>query len=412
MKILHTSDWHLGHKLSDRDRTEEHAHFLNWLTDTIKTEHIELLIIAGDIFDTSNPPAYALKQYYDFLYQIRQTPCKHIVVIGGNHDSAATLNAPKELLRYFNIHVVGGATDNLEDEVITICDDENNCIAVICAVPFLRDKDIRYSVSGESYDERENRIKEGICRHYNQVCELTQEYKQKGIPVIATGHLYAAGGSASDSEKEIHIGNLGQISADMFPADFDYIALGHLHRPQVIGGKEHIRYSGSPIPLSFSEINDHKQVVILEYKQKNGLQLKTLPIPTYRRLLRFKGALEDVCFKLRNYDDREAITPWAEIQLELSNFEPDANSRILEAATGKNLQILKVQNHYLNKPGTIDRQEDVDLDLDTLNAKDVFERKLESVGLQDDAGELKLTFSELLSLMDEKEAVNQPTAHE
>jgi exonuclease SbcD len=404
MKILHTSDWHLGNKLLDRDRAEEHSLFLDWLIQTIQAEDIEALIIAGDIFDTSSPPAFALKQYYDFLFKIKQTACKHVVVIGGNHDSAATLNAPKELLRYFNVHVIGGATEDLQEEVITICDDEGNCLAVVCAVPFLRDKDIRYSVSGESYDERENRIKEGICNHYRQVCALVKEHKEKGIPIIATGHLYAAGGSASDSEKEIHIGNLGQISADMFPEDFDYIALGHLHRPQIVGGKEHIRYSGSPIPLSFSEIEDKKQVVILTYQKGQKLGIKTIPVPISRKLIRFKGNIEQVCSEIANYPDQEKMTIWADVVLMQDQFIPNASAIINDAAKGKNIHVLSVKNSREYRPLNIAAREE-EIDLESFDVKEVFARRLESAGLQGN-NELELTFSELLSLMNEKEEVN------
>ncbi|MDX5347081.1 MAG: exonuclease subunit SbcD, partial [Hymenobacteraceae bacterium] len=209
MRVLHTSDWHLGQRLVNNERTEEHRLFLNWLIKTICDQEIDLLLIAGDIFDTGFPSNTALKLYYDFLREVKQTCCRDIVIIGGNHDSVSTLNAPAELLRHFNVHVVGGAPADAADEVVLIRDPSGAVGAVVCAVPFLRDKDVRLSIPGESDEQRETRLKQGICDHYTRLVPLVQPYKQQQIPVIATGHLFAAGGSTSDSEKEIHVGNLG-----------------------------------------------------------------------------------------------------------------------------------------------------------------------------------------------------------
>jgi DNA repair protein SbcD/Mre11 len=407
MRILHTSDWHLGHKLCDRDQHENHTVFLNWLYDTIVAEKVELLLIAGDIFDTGNPPNYALKQYYDFLKRVMQSPCRHVVVTGGNHDSAATLNAPKELLSHFNIHVVGCTTGNLADEVIRITDEQGQCQVVVCAVPYLRDRDIRFSIAGESYEERQARIKEGISNHYNEVAALAAPDKESGIPVIAMGHLYAAGGDPSEAEKEIHIGNLGQIGAESFSPIYDYVALGHLHRPQMIGGKEYIRYCGSPIPLSFSEINDTKQVVILDAEPGKEIQMDIRFIPTWRRLVRFKGPLNEVCLKLAAFEVKPGeATPWAEVRLVLNAYEPGANAAVIEAIEGKNIDILKVIPEYTKQSKALDEQLEDEQELDMLDARFVFEKKLESKGIAENE-ELKLAFSELLSSMSEREEMKK-----
>ncbi len=407
MKILHTSDWHLGHKLCDRDQVDNHKVFLDWLYTTIVEQQIELLLVAGDIFDTGNPPNYALKQYYDFLRRIMHSPCRHVVITGGNHDSAATLNAPKELLSHFNIHVVGCISANEADEVIAIQDEQGNCQVVVCAVPFLRDRDIRYAAAGDSYEEREKRIKEGIVDHYNAVAAIAAPFKEQGIPVIAMGHLYAAGGEASEAEKEIHIGNLGKIGAESFSPVFDYVALGHLHRPQVIGGREYIRYCGSPIPLSFSEINDTKQVVLLDAKPGQPVQMEILFIPTWRRLLRFKGSLKEVCAKLAAFETKpgEAM-PWAEVRLVLDAYEPGANAKVNEAIAGKNIDILKVIPEYTKQAKALDEQLDEEQELDMLDARTVFEKKLESIGIANNE-ELKLAFAELMSSMQEREEVKK-----
>ena len=168
MRVLHTSDWHLGHRLHDQDRNEEHAQFLEWLLGAIETQRADALVVAGDIFDTANPTHAALEQYYRFLMGLRQTCCRHVVIIGGNHVSPGTLNAPREILRFLNIHVTGKAHDHPDDELISLRDRAGRLEGVICAVPFLRDRDIRQAVAGESYAEMEGRLKDGIVRRYRQ----------------------------------------------------------------------------------------------------------------------------------------------------------------------------------------------------------------------------------------------------
>jgi exonuclease SbcD len=218
MRILHTADWHLGKKLDQHDRSEEHQRFLQWLLQTIQLQKVDTLIIAGDIFDTGSPANETLRMYYNFLKQLMQTNCRQTIIIGGNHDSISTLNAPRELLKALEIHVVGGVPDKAEEQIIPLSDENGDIQVVIAAIPFLRDRDVRLSVAGESAVEREQRIKEGIANYYQNLLPLLEEYKKNNIPLIATGHLFAQGATASESEKEIHVGSLGQIPASSFPA--------------------------------------------------------------------------------------------------------------------------------------------------------------------------------------------------
>ncbi len=223
MKFLHTSDWHLGRSLYGRRRYAEFEAFLNWLAQTIEDEAIDALLVAGDVFDTSTPSNQAQELYYRFLCRVASSCCRHVVIIAGNHDSPSFINAPKELLRALNVHVVGAMTETLEDEVIILRKDPrapqidaDNVEALVCAVPYLRDKD---------------------------------------IPIIAMGHLFSAGGKTVDGDgvRELYVGSLAHISADVFPASIDYLALGHLHVPQAIGATEHMRYSGSLLPMGYGE---------------------------------------------------------------------------------------------------------------------------------------------------------------
>jgi DNA repair protein SbcD/Mre11 len=404
MRVLHTSDWHLGKRLEQCERTEEHQHFLDWLVQTIEDQKIELLVIAGDIFDTGSPSNTALKQYYDFLWAMRRTCCRDIVIIGGNHDSVSTLNAPKALLRYFNVHVVGGATPDIREEIIPITDEKGQVQLVVCAVPFLRDRDIRLSVAGETYEEQEARLKRGICAHYEELCQHIQSYKKLGIPVVATGHLFAAGGSASDSEKEIHVGNLGQIAGDQFPADFDYVALGHLHRPQKVNNSHHIRYSGSPIPLSFSEVEDKKIIITLDFEAGQLSRLEEIEIPVCRKLVRFRGDLEKIRKHLLTFDNGEHPYPaWVEVQVETDHFIHDLDNQLLDFLEGKtHLQFFSRQTR-INPAQPLDRQMPLLQSLDELLPKEVFRQKCQSVLGEDNFGDLLHTFDELLELMHQQD---------
>ncbi|WP_162054331.1 exonuclease SbcCD subunit D C-terminal domain-containing protein [Pontibacter pamirensis] len=406
MRVLHTSDWHLGQRLVNLERTEEHQYFLNWLLQTIEQEQVEVLIMAGDVFDNGAPSNTALKLYYDFLRRVCATCCRHIIITGGNHDSVSTLNAPRELLECFNIYVIGGATPDPLDELIELRNTQGQLELVVCAVPFLRDRDIRLSVAGESYEEREQRIKEGIAAHYEAFVPHLHQYKEQGIPVVATGHLFAAGSTACDSEKEIHVGNLGQIGAEQFPKEFDYVALGHLHRPQQVNKRHHIRYSGSPIPLSFSEVTDRKVNYVLDFEGGKLADLKELEIPCCRKLVRFKGSLEKVKQQLAVYDNSDyTLTAWAEIQVELDTPLPDLNQQLEEVLSLKPEIQLLIHRPPLIKAATqtLEQQVHEEMDLHTLREKDVFLKRCESAYPDSDYSELVATFSELLELMEQVE---------
>lgn len=401
MNVLHTSDWHLGKRLLHHERTEEHQHFLNWLLQTIETEKIDALLVAGDIFDSGAPSNTALKQYYDFLRALYLTGCKHVIITGGNHDSISTLNAPKELLKYFNIHVIGGVPKNLEDEVIPLKNEAGETELVICAVPFLRDKDVRLSIAGETAEEREQRIKDGICNHYKALVQYIQPYKAANIPVVATGHLFAAGSSASDSEKEIHVGNLGQICGDQFPEEFDYIALGHLHRPQIVGGFNHVRYSGSPIPLSFSENDDRKSVLVLNFSEGKLNAIKPLEVPRQRRLVRFKGSLESVHIDLLDFENSDCPLPaWAEIQVETESFIPNLEQNLIELMGSKtDLELITCRQLLIRPKVTLDEQVQAELHLHDLNPKEVFRKRCEAEFPDLSHDDLLQAFDELLENM-------------
>ena len=284
LTILHTSDWHLGRRLYGRMRYEEFEAFLNWLEDTISVQQVDVLIVAGDIFDTMTPSNRAQALYYKFLGKVSTLYCQHIVIVAGNHDSPTFLDAPSQVLKFLNVHVIGTACDNLDDEVLVLNDNEGEPHCIIAAVPYLRDRDVRGSVAGESADSKDANVIAGIRSHYDQVADIakTEQHKlnethQRHIPIIATGHLFAAGSKTTEDDgvRELYVGNLGKISAEMFVDCFDYVALGHLHVPQRVGGCEHIRYSGSPIAMGFGEARQQKQVLLIQFGDVANISINT-----------------------------------------------------------------------------------------------------------------------------------------
>ncbi|OLF38567.1 exonuclease sbcCD subunit D [Psychrobacter sp. Cmf 22.2] len=274
LNILHTSDWHLGRRLYGRMRYDEFAAFLGWLETTISEQHVDVLIVAGDIFDTMTPSNRAQALYYEFLGRVSRSCCQHIVIVAGNHDSPTFLDAPSHVLKFLNVHVIGTACEDLNDEVLVLDDTDGAPHCIIAAVPYLRDRDVRSSSAGESMDSKDANVIKGIRAHYDEVASIAKAQQaklakanQRHIPIIATGHLFAAGGTTTEDDgvRELYVGSLGKISADMFDESFDYVALGHLHVPQRVGGRESIRYSGSPIAMGFGEAKQQKQVLLVQF---------------------------------------------------------------------------------------------------------------------------------------------------
>jgi len=388
VKLLHTSDWHLGHRLLERSRLEEQGLFVDWLVDLVRSEKPELLILSGDVFDTGTPPNAALELYYDFLYRISRIPCRGTVVTGGNHDSVSTLNAPRQLLNRFRVHVVGGAMSPGE-ELFILRDEEEKPLACVGCVPFLRERDIRQPRAGESIEERDAALVAGLKEHYQSVSRAASGYDN--LPFILTGHLLAAGGGRSSSERDLYVGNLGQVDSSIFPASADYCALGHLHRRGRVDGREHIRYSGSPLALDFGD-ETRKSVVLAEFQGKELLSLEEFPVPVFRRLVSLSGSLPEIIWQLEDIAGRdEELSPWLDISV--SDQIPDAQERIEEASAGLSLEILRVR--YAKNDTSNEGWEDTDLHLSELSPLEVFKRRCESRGEEAD-DELIRAYKELL----------------
>ena len=327
MKILHTADWHLGHRLHEQSQFEEQTLFLDWIEAYILDQKIDVLLISGDVFDTGSPSNQSLEMYYSFLVKLKGSTCKSIIITGGNHDSPGTLNAPKHILDALSIKVVGKATENIEDEVFKI--EINNEKVVIAAVPYLRDGDIRRAVAGETFDELTDKYKTALINHYTAAAEQCKLINITNAPVIAMGHLFATGGSVSDSEQNIYVGTLGHIGAQDFPTYFNYVALGHLHRPQTIGGNENVRYSGSPNILSFSEINYEKKILILTIENGKINNITENVIPRFREFHKLTGTITECITAFKTITSNSYnLTPWVEIALKEDNTVNTENLKL------------------------------------------------------------------------------------
>ena len=302
-KILHTSDWHIGRRLKNRERYDEFSAFFKWIEEIIKSENIEALLVAGDIFDNTTPGTKAQDLYYSFLSRIIKTNCRHVVIISGNHDSPAFLDAPKDLLKIFKIHVIGGARENPEDEVLLLKDDSGENELIVCAVPYLKERDVRTFSSSDEIEKIDSSLIAGIKNHYEKVFDaaekLKEKLKEKNVPVIAMGHLFARGGKVNDGDgvRSLYVGTAVEVGADLFRDFLTYTALGHLHSPQKIS-RENIRYSGSPLVMDFGETGTKKAVNILELDGEKLISVKEIPVPVFQRIERIQGNLDEIFFGL------------------------------------------------------------------------------------------------------------------
>ena len=377
MKVLHTSDWHIGRTLYGRKRYEEFGAFLTWLADTIQQNEIDALLVAGDIFDTSAPSNRAQELYYRFLCRVAASCCRHVVVVAGNHDSPSFLNAPKELLKALDVHVVGSSTESPEDEVLVLRNDQDTPELIVCAVPYLRDRDIRVAEAGESVEDKERKLIEGIRTHYATVAALAEQKREElgaNIPIVGTGHLFTAGGQTVDGDgvRELYVGSLAHVTAGIFPACFNYLALGHLHVPQKVNGLETIRYSGSPLPMGFGEAKQQKSVCQVEF-HSTAASVQLIDVPIFQKLERVKGDWDGISNRILELSATDS-QGWLEVIYDGTEVIGDLRERLEAAISGTQMEILRIKNNRIidRVLGQIHEEET----LDDLNVNDVFERCL------------------------------------
>lgn len=326
VRLLHTSDWHIGKRLHNEARYEDFAEFLAWLLQVLQQASIDVLIVAGDIFDTMTPSNQAQALYYHFLGQAMKC-CRHIIITAGNHDSPSFLDAPKTLFRHFATHIVGTPSDEVADEVVVLHGDDGEPELIVACVPYLRDKDVRHSDFGESLSDKQKNTTQGIAKHYADIGAVCRQYQadiatqyHKTVPIIATGHLFAAGSSVAaddDGMRDLYVGSLGVVGGASFGDVFDYVALGHIHKAQAVAGQVPIYYSGSPMALGFGECRQDKYVLLVDLSADKALRINQLLVPNFRHLYQVRGdvsQIEQQLSQLIAKHQHESKAVWLDIE--------------------------------------------------------------------------------------------------
>ncbi len=352
MRLLHTSDWHLGHQLHGVAREREHAAFLRWLVDACEAEKIDAILHTGDVFDGANPPASAQAAYYGFLAEVAErVPGVQVVIVGGNHDSPARLDAPAPLLDRLRVRVIGAlprTADRVDwDRVVVplhrrVRGKPGPVAAHVLAMPFLRVGD----VGGEDLGASVRAVyADGLA---------AARARAGGLPLVVTGHLHVTGSEPSIlSERRILAGGAEAIGVDLFPPDLAYVALGHLHKAQRVGGRDHVRYAGSPIPLAMAEADYAHQVAIVDVGDAAGAPaaVRTLVVPRAVPLVRVPrrghAPLDDVLNEIMalpplGLDDDPELRPYLEVRIRLDKPTPNLRARLDQAVDGKQPRLVAI----------------------------------------------------------------------
>ena len=381
MRILHTSDWHLGQNFMNHSREREHAVLIDWVLEQVEAHAVDAVLIAGDIFDTGTPPSYARALYYRLIAQLHQRKVA-LLLLGGNHDSVSVLSESLPLLHHLNTSVIA-ATGDAAQHVITLPvrgSTQPGCI--VCALPFIRPRDVLTSQAGQSAEDKQRNLQSAIQDTYAQVFAAAQALQAQlqaahgtRVPIVATGHLTTVGASSNESVREIYVGALEAFPTSAFPPA-DYIALGHIHKPQKVGGLEHIRYCGSPIALGFDEAKQTKEVLLVDLNV-HGLQTITpLATPVCQILASLTGNLASLPPQIEALAAQSSAEhpAWLEVTVQEDDYLPDVAARIDTMVQGLPLQVLRVKRQR----GTAMPQLFTELgeSLEALTPSDVFARRL------------------------------------
>lgn len=398
LNIIHTSDWHLGQSFINQSRQAEHQQFLDWLLTQVQAHAIDAVIVAGDIFDTTSPPSYAREMYHEFIGQIFKTDCT-LVILGGNHDSVAVLNESLPLFKSLNTHMIPNSLSDPADQVVTIPDRKTGAVgAIVCAIPFLRQRDLVVTHTGEGDEDKQARFKHAITDHYEAVYAAAVAKRDAlglSVPIIATGHLTALGAKVSESERDIYVGNLENYPKEAFPPA-DYIALGHIHRPQAVSTSRHIYYSGSPIYLSFDELSYTKRVIKLSFNEHADSthpndqpaftpQLTSLEIPCFQAMQVLSGSVSEIIADIQSFplcppEDKSPMT-WVMVKINDPAFQGNVANTINEAAKGRAVVITKIMRERDHSRQSLSSQDQENLD--DLTPLDVFAKRIERAPVAD-----------------------------
>ena len=390
-KIIHTADWHLGQSFFGYDRQPEHTAFLKWLAETVADRQIDVLLIAGDVFDVANPSASAQRQFYHFLKEINlANPGLQVVVVAGNHDSAARLEAPNPLLEELGIAVVGVVKRNESGEIdfnsllLPLRHRDGSVQAYCMAVPFLRQGD--YPPTDQ---KDQNTYVAGVERMYRGLYEFAMEKAGTELPLVAMGHLHVLGAELSDDDRSerVIMGGLESVTSDSFPRELAYTALGHIHKAQKVGGREEVRYSGSPLPMSFSETNYRHQVVLVTLDGRTPASIEPLIIPQTVALMRVPKvpvppaqvleALRALPDKLET-DSACALAPFLEVRVLLTEPAPGFRNEVEEVLANKFVRLVSIVPSYPKQAGNTEERVLSIHDLQQIDPLDMIKRTYES----------------------------------
>ncbi|MFR0691603.1 exonuclease subunit SbcD [Enterobacterales bacterium AE_CKDN230030158-1A_HGKHYDSX7] len=383
MRILHTSDWHLGQHFMGKSREAEHQAFCAWLIEQVREQAVDAVIIAGDVFDTGAPPSYAREQYNRFIVELRDTGAR-LVVLGGNHDSVAMLEESRDLLACLDTQVIAAVGTDLERQLLVLPQRDGQPGAILCAIPFIRPRDVLTSQAGQSAQDKQLALQQAIQAHYRELFERAQAQREtlgRNLPIIATGHLTTVGASASESVREIYVGTLEAFPTSAFPAA-DYIALGHIHRPQKVGGLEHIRYSGSPIALSFDEATQGKEVLLVDLDDSGLRSVSALPVPRFQPLKSVSGSLAELPAELtRVAREGSAEQPvWLEVMVHTDDYLTDIQLRVEKLCEDLPVIVLRTRRERGTTQAALFSENKETLD--ELSPEDVFRQRLDAEDLE------------------------------
>jgi DNA repair protein SbcD/Mre11 len=379
MRILHTSDWHLGQYFLGHSRQAEHQKLIAWLVEQTRLHAVDSVLIAGDIFDTGAPPSYARELYYTLILALRDAGVG-LTLLAGNHDSVAVLEESRNLLTALNTAVIPSVRDDPNEQVRVLNTREGKPGAIVCAIPFIRPRDVLQSIAGQSARDKQQSLQDAIHAHYQALFALAEAKRAElgaHLPIIATGHLTTVGASASESVREIYVGALEAFPTTAFPAA-DYIALGHIHRPQKVGGFEHIRYSGSPIALSFDEARQQKEMLLVDVSSDGLESVTVLAVPCFQQLLSLRGSLKELepAVAAVASEVAEGETVWLEIVVCADDYLSDLNARIQTITENLPVEVLRIRRERSSAMNALQSQ--AKETLNELTPDDVFARRLQS----------------------------------
>jgi DNA repair protein SbcD/Mre11 len=357
LRVLHTADWHLGQVLHGISRAYEHACFFSFLENAIAEHEVDVLVVAGDVFDVANPGPGSLSAYYGLLARLRSRfPELDIVIVGGNHDSHERLDAPRELLALdaFRVSIIGGLPEEVSRAIIPLRDRDRRIAAWLLAVPFLRRGDVLLRESSFAAGSHEHLIESYRALYQRLADEALSRGERRAL--LATGHCYMIGGQVSDlSERKIQVGNQHALPLEIFPEEIAYVALGHLHRAQSVLGKEGVRYSGSPIPLSFAEKNYEHQVLLIDFLGSKIDAIRKLYVPRAIDLVCLPEEhrpLPEVLDLLRSVPHErppgasDEQRPWLEVRVQLDAANTRVRHDIEEVLRGAWPRLLRIDVRY------------------------------------------------------------------